>query len=66
MFFQSSTFGYCRTTYTPKPQPVPNGFYLTKVRDYTSCVHKPPMAFVFNNFRPMETAASVSVVCLYR
>ncbi|KAK7105729.1 uncharacterized protein [Littorina saxatilis] len=52
--WESTTFGYCRTTYTPKPEPIPNGFYLTKVRDYASCVKTSPMSLVFNNANKEE------------
>lgn len=49
--WEPTTFGYCRTTYTPKPSEVTGSFYLTKVRDYSSCLKTNPTSYVFDNVR---------------
>ncbi|KAL8591030.1 hypothetical protein ACOMHN_002575 [Nucella lapillus] len=47
-----SPFGPCLTRYTPELVPdskTKSIFYLVKVRNYTSCYIKPPMAYSFDN-----------------
>ncbi|KAL8567618.1 hypothetical protein ACOMHN_054431 [Nucella lapillus] len=50
--WEDSAVGYCLTTYSPSPSPLPRAdkFYLTKVRHYDTCLQKAPMAYVFDNF----------------
>ncbi|KAK7112847.1 hypothetical protein V1264_012232 [Littorina saxatilis] len=57
--WEETTVGFCLTTYTPKPELVqPGAFYVTKVRDYDSCLTKPKMAYVFDEFHADKTNAT--------
>ena len=57
--------GPCLTRYTPETVPERENwpesdvkreteFYLTKVRNYTSCYQKAPLAYTFDNLRTAD------------